>query len=68
MRPHVLAKKSTCDLCFLPVEAAGVSALHGSPNVLDRFPPNCSIFTTGHNIIVINLAIIEFYYKSDICL
>ena len=42
--------------------------LHGSPNVLDRFPPNCSIFTTGRNIIVINLAIIEFYYKSGICL
>lgn len=70
MRPRqVLAKKCTRDLCFLPVRAAGVSAVTlYSPNVLDRFPPNCSICTAGHNIIVINLAIIEFYYKSDICL
>lgn len=47
-------------ICVSCLSTAGVSQLHGSPNVLDRFPPNCSICTAGHNIIVINLAIIEF--------
>lgn len=68
VRTCVLAKKSTCNACMFP-------ALQGCWDFYECMA--CPVFWTnflqiapfsviGHSIIVINLTLIEFYYRSDI--